>query len=536
MQTSLRLVKNNAQGIITQVILLKLAMSKQLFDFSQLKANFGSDFLASIVVFLVAIPLCLGIAIASGLPPTAGVITGIIGGIFVGSIAGSPLTVSGPAAGLVVLVVEIIAKHGFALFGEILMLAGMLQMLAGHFKLGVWFRAISPAVIHGMLAGIGILIMGSQFHIMFDRKPVANGIQNIMHFPTAITESISGLNGHVEAGLIGLLTIVAIVLWTRFAPKKLKLVPSALVGVLLAILVANVMHLDIKYIADLFSDPKDMGNIFSAIQLPSLVDFYATFNVPVLIAVCSLAFVASAESLLSASAVDQMHSGVRTQYDKELFSQGLGNTICGFLSVLPMTGVIVRSSANVAAGAKSRASTILHGFWLLLFISVFTFTLKYIPVSALAAVLVFTGYKLAYPKALPELRRFGRAEVGIYVITIVTIVSTNLLTGIMVGLLLSLIKLLYVFSHLEVKVIKTLEDKALEVHLLGSATIIGLPKLAAVLEGLALKQSVKIEFDDLAYIDHACIDLLSGWQRQYIAAGGAVEVHWDNLHNKYHQR
>jgi MFS superfamily sulfate permease-like transporter len=279
-----------------------------------------------------------------------------------------------------------------------------------------------------------------------------------------------------------------------------------------------------------------MGNILSAIQLPSLVDFYATFNVPVLIAVCSLAFVASAESLLSASAVDQMHSGVRTQYDKELFSQGLGNTICGFLSVLPMTGVIVRSSANVAAGAKSRASTILHGFWLLLFISVFTFTLKYIPVSALAAVLVFTGYKLAYPKALPELRRFGRAEVGIYVITIVTIVSTNLLTGIMVGLLLSLIKLLYVFSHLEVKVLKTAEDQALELHLLGSATIIGLPKLAAVLEGLALKQNIKIEFDDLAYIDHACIDLLSGWQRQYIAAGGSVEVHWDNLHNKYHQR
>ncbi len=325
-------------------------------------------------------------------------------------------------------------------------------------------------------------------------------------------------------------------MWTRFAPKRLKLVPSALVGVLLAILVANVMHLDIKYIADLFSDPKDMGNIFSAIQLPSLLDFYATFNVPVLIEVFSLAFVASAESLLSASAVDQMHSGVRTQYDKELFSQGIGNTICGFLSVLPMTGVIVRSSANVAAGAKSRTSTILHGFWLLLFISVFTFTLKYIPVSSLAAVLVFTGYKLAYPKILPELRRFGRAKVGIYVVTIATIVSTNLLTGIMVGLLLSLIKLLYVFSYLKVNVLKTSEDNALELQLLGSATIIGLPKLAEVLDGLALKQNVKIVFKDLNYIDYACIDLLSSWQRQYIATGGTVDVHWDNLHNKYHQR
>jgi len=511
-------------------------MFKQLFNFSQFKASFGSDFLASIVVFLVAIPLCLGIAIASGLPPTAGVITGIIGGIFVGTISGSPLTVSGPAAGLVVLVVEIIAKHGFAMFGEILMLAGIVQMLAGHFKLGVWFRAISPAVVHGMLAGIGILIMGSQFHVMFDRKPMANGIQNIMNLPTAISESISGINGHVEAGFIGLLTISVIVIWTRFAPTKLKLVPSALVGVLLAIVVANLMHLDIKYISDLFSNPQDMHNIFSAIHFPSLVGFYATLNLPVLIAVCSLAFVASAESLLSASAVDQMHSGVRTQYDKELFSQGVGNIICGFLSVLPMTGVIVRSSANVAAGAKSRTSTILHGFWLLLFISAFTFTLKYIPVSALAAVLVFTGYKLAYPKVLPELLRFGRAKVAIYLITITTIVSTNLLTGIMVGLLLSLIKLLYVFSHLEVKVLKTTNDHALEVHLLGSATFLGLPKLAAVLEGMPLKQSVKIEFDDLTYIDHACINLISGWQQQYVAAGGTVDVHWDNLHNKYYQR
>jgi len=417
-----------------------------------------------------------------------------------------------------------------------LMLAGIVQMLAGHFKLGVWFRAISPAVVHGMLAGIGILIMGSQFHVMFDRKPMANGIQNIMNLPTAISESISGINGHVEAGFIGLLTISVIVIWTRFAPTKLKLVPSALVGVLLAIVVANLMHLDIKYISDLFSNPQDMHNIFSAIHFPSLVGFYATLNLPVLIAVCSLAFVASAESLLSASAVDQMHSGVRTQYDKELFSQGVGNIICGFLSVLPMTGVIVRSSANVAAGAKSRTSTILHGFWLLLFISAFTFTLKYIPVSALAAVLVFTGYKLAYPKVLPELLRFGRAKVAIYLITIATIVSTNLLTGIMVGLLLSLIKLLYVFSHLEVKVLKTTNDHALEVHLLGSATFLGLPKLAAVLEGMPLKQSVKIEFDDLTYIDHACINLISGWQQQYVAAGGTVDVHWDNLHNKYYQR
>ncbi|NOS98250.1 MAG: SulP family inorganic anion transporter [Methylotenera sp.] len=511
-------------------------MQNKFFDFSQLKANFSKDFLASIVVFLVAIPLCLGIAIASGLPPTAGIITGIIGGIFVGSISGSPLAVSGPAAGLVVLVVEVIAKHGFVLFGAILMLAGMLQMLAGHFKLGVWFRAISPAVIHGMLAGIGILIIGSQFHIMLDRKPLANGIQNLMHIPSAVMESIAGQNGNINAGLIGLLTISAIVLWTKFSPKKLKLIPGALVGVLLAILVANVLHLQLKYITDLFASPADIGNLANAIHLPSMASFAGLMSASALISILSLAFVASAESLLSASAVDQMHSGVRTKYDKELFSQGLGNTVCGVLGVLPMTGVIVRSSANVAAGAVSRTSTIMHGFWLLLFISVFTFTLQYIPVAALAAVLVYTGFKLAYPKVLKELLSFGKAEVAIYVITILTIVGTSLLTGIMVGLTLSLIKLLYVFSHLDINVVKKQDDKTVKVHLTGSATIIGLPKLAGVLEGLALKKIVKIEFDDLHYIDHACIELLNGWQRQYVKTGGEVEIHWDNLHSKYHKR
>jgi MFS superfamily sulfate permease-like transporter len=511
-------------------------MPNKFFDLAQFKANFSQDFLASIVVFLVAIPLCLGIAIASGLPPTAGIITGIIGGIFVGSISGSPLAVSGPAAGLVVLVIEIIAKHGFLMFGEILMMAGLLQMLAGYFKLGVWFRAISPAVIHGMLAGIGILIIGSQFHIMLDTKPLASGIQNLIHIPTAIMESFGGQNGNINAGLIGLLTIVTIVLWTKFSPKKLRLIPGALVGVLLSILVANMLHLHLRYLTDLFANPADIANLSNAIQLPSVENFTKLFSIPVMISVLSLAFVASAESLLSASAIDQMHSGVRTKYDKELFSQGLGNTVCGILGVLPMTGVIVRSSANVTAGAVSRVSTIMHGFWLLIFISVFTFTLQYIPVAALAGVLVFTGYKLAYPKVLKELLSFGRAEVAIYFVTIVMIVSTNLLTGIMIGLFLSLIKLLYVFSHLEVKVVNKQDHKTVEVHLFGSATIIGLPKLAGVLEGLALKKNVKVEFEDLAYIDHACIDLLSGWQKQYIAAGGKVEVHWDNLHSKYHKR
>ena len=214
----------------------------------------------------------------------------------------------------------------------------------------------------------------------------------------------------------------------------------------------------------------------------------------------------------------------------------MGNTICGVLGVLPMTGVIVRSGANVEAGAVSRVSAILHGVWLLLFVSVIPFTLSYIPVSALAAILVYTGYKLAYPKAVPGLLKFGKTEVLIYVVTIVMIVTTNLLAGVLTGLGLSIIKLLYAFSHLDVRQEENLEKNRVDLYLTGSATMIRLPKLAGVLEQLKPNTHVHVHIDELDYIDHACIDLLTNWDSQHKATGGSLEIEWEGLSQKYHQR
>lgn len=511
-------------------------MTAQTTTSAASSGGLSKDFFASIVVFLVAVPLCLGIAIASGLPPTAGIITGIIGGLIVGSISGSPLTVSGPAAGLVVIVADIVAEFGIAIYGIIVLLAGLVQVLAGIFKLGVWFRAISPAVIHGMLGGIGILIIGSQFHIMLDRDPLSNGIQNLMDIPNGLIETFASHGGNIYAAITGLITIAAIILWTRYAPARLKLIPGALIGVVLAVIVANVFSFDVKYLTDLFDGPTNLQNILGTIITPTMSTAEASMTAGVLLAVISLAFIASAESLLSCAAVDQMHHGARTKYDRELMAQGLGNTICGFLSALPMTGVIVRSSANVEAGATSRASTILHGIWLLLFISVFLFTLEYIPVATLAGVLVYTGYKLAYPKVAKQLLSYGKAELGIYIITIVTIVSFNLLAGVVTGLLLSVAKLLYVFSHVSIRAEhKTHSDRTI-LHLKGSATLLGIPKLVAVLDRLIAGRDVHVQFDDLEYIDHACIELLSGWQKQYQLTGGKVTIEWDSLIGKYHSK
>jgi MFS superfamily sulfate permease-like transporter len=500
------------------------------------KETIGSDVLASVVVFLVALPLCMGVAIASGVPPTAGIITGIVGGIVVGAFAGSPLQVSGPAAGLTVLVWQLVQHYGMAMLGVIVLLAGVIQLAAGLLKLGQWFRAVPPAVIHGMLAGIGVLIFASQFHVMLDQKPIGSGLQNLAGIPQALMDTMSANGTSLQALYIGLLSIAIIILWNVYAPKKLKVLPAPLIAVLASVAVAAVLHLKIKFIPDLLANPADINNIWTVIQYPSLENLKRAFDPAILVAAISVAFIASAETLLSASAVDQLHQGVRTKYDKELASQGVGNIVCGCLGVLPMTGVIVRSTANVEAGGKTRFSTIMHGFWLLLFAAVLPFTLSYIPVASLAAVLVFTGYKLAYPKAVPGLLKFGKSEVAIYLVTIVMIVASNLLEGVLIGLGLSLLKLLQAFSHLEIKWDEDLVKNRVQLHLKGAATLIRLPKLAATLDEIRHGAEVHIHFEHLDYIDHACLELLSNWEKQHMLTGGSLEIEWEDLYSKFHQR
>lgn len=497
-------------------------------------STWGRDLLASVVVFLVALPLCMGIAIASNMPPSAGLITGIVGGLVVGFLAGSPLQVSGPAAGLAVLVWQLVEKHGPEMLGVIVLFAGLIQLIAGIFKLGQWFRAVSPAVIHGMLAGIGILIFASQFHVMLDYRPIGTGVQNLVGIPGALINALTAGDGHLTAGQIGLLTIASIFAWSAFAPKILKPVPAPLVGVAVAMVVAALFHIvNIKFV-DVKSDL--LTSVLSGSTLPSLSNLWRITEPGILVGAFSIAFIASAETLLCATAVDQMHSGPRTKYDQELSAQGVGNTICGFLGALPMTGVIVRSSANVEAGAQTRASAILHGVWLLIFVAALPWALGYIPLSALAAVLVFTGYKLAYPRILPTLMKYGRGEVIIYVATIIVIVLTDLLTGVLTGLALSLGKLLYSFSHLQVIREENPSENRVDVYLKGAATLIRLPLLAKELETLKPNANVRVHIGDLDYIDHACIDLLTNWDKQRRATGGSLEIEWEGLANKYKSR
>jgi MFS superfamily sulfate permease-like transporter len=494
--------------------------------------------LASVVVFLVALPLCIGIAQASGLPPEAGLVTGIVGGVLVGSISGGPLQVSGPAAGLIVLVLGFLAdaeRAGYAgpaavgLFGLALLLAGGFQIAAGVCRLGQWFRAVSPAVVGGMLAGIGATIIAKQFHVLVDDPPPAGVVEGLLTIPQAVYKGFDPPDGaaanHTAAAVVGLLTILVLTFWKSVVPRRLAVVPAAVVGVGLAVLLAEVARLDVERV-------QVRANLLDGLApVPVYWPGWGVFGTALLWkAAVTFALIASAETMLCAVAVDTMHTGPRTRYDRELIAQGVGNVTCGALGALPMTGVIVRSSANVDAGARTRLSTVLHGVWLLLAVVLLAGLLSRIPLAALAAVLVYTGWKLVNVPGLVKLWRESWSEGAIYVVTAATIVGADLLTGVITGVVLSAAKLLWVSSHLTVTRSDESDGDRVHLHLAGAATFLRLPQLAEALEAVPTGRKLHIHLDGLRFLDHAVLHLLMTYQKQYEATGGRFYIDWERLH------
>lgn len=476
------------------------------------------DFASSLVVFLVAIPLCLGIAVASGVPVAMGLISGIVGGIVVGFLAGSPLQVSGPAAGLAVIVFSFVEQYGIAMLGPVLVVAGLLQVLAGFLRIGSWFRAISPAVVHGMLAGIGILIILGQVHVLMGAQPAAGGIENV----TAMEKTIgrlwgTGLTKEAAALLVGLISLLAMIGWEKFRPKSLTLVPGALVGVAAGTVLTVALQLPIARV-------EVPASLIESISLPTMESFRQMVQPGIIVTTLVIAVIASAETLLSAAAVDRMHDGVRTRFNKELFAQGIGNALCGFLGALPITGVIVRSSANIQAGARTRASAVLHGVWILGLVALLPQLLGLVPLTALAAVLLVTGWRLI---SLHHVRHLfdhhGWVPVGIWAATVAMVVVQDLLVGVALGLALSILE---VFPHLRRKLAIDRSEDAGVVHvaLAGVATCKDVPVLLNMLETLPASRKVRIAGEDLHYLDHTCAETLREWLKREKKIGRIVEI------------
>lgn len=495
------------------------------------RAVLRADLLASVVVFLVALPLCMGIAVASGAPPEAGLITGIVGGLLVGAIGGAEFQVSGPAAGLAVIVLDLMRQHGAGVTASLVVLAGVIQLLAGSAKMGRWFRAVPPAVIHGMLAGIGVLIFAAQFHVMLDDAPRATGLQNLIAIPMALVEGLRPPYGepHHQAAVVGFLTILSLVAWSRWKPQRLSWVPAPLVAVVTGTSVAAGLGLAVKRIVM-------PAVLLTPGSFPGFENLATVMTPGMLGTAMAIAFIASAETLLTAAAVERLRPEPRTRYDRELSAQGLGNIVAGALGGLPMTGVIVRSAANVEAGARTRRSAVLHGAWILAFAVLFPWVLELVPIASLAAVLVYTGYKLVNMGVVRELEKFSRIEVGIYAATVATIVAADLLTGVLTGLALGLVRLVVRTSNLRVRVERTGAGASEVVHLEGTATFLSLPRLADALDDVKGQGEVRLCFDGLASMDHACMELIEGFEQRLTARGVAVEVPWEQLRNRHLDR
>ncbi|MFC8956928.1 SulP family inorganic anion transporter [Streptomyces sp. NPDC057101] len=466
------------------------------------------DFTASLVVFLVALPLCVGVAVASGVPAELGLVTGIVGGIVTGLMRGSSLQVSGPAAGLTVLVFEAVSEFGLPVLGVIVLATGLIQLAMGALRLGRWFRAISVSVVEGMLAGIGLVIIAGQLYAAAGLKAPASGTDKILGLPGAAADAL-GSTGALASLAVGAGTIAVLVLWKKL-PKKARTVPGALAAVLLATVVTQAFGLPVASV--------EVNGLLGSVQLPGAEAFGALADPAVIGTIIAFALIASAESLFSAAAVDRLHDGPRTRYDQELMAQGAGNTVCGVLGALPMTAVIVRSSANVAAGARTKASRVLHGVWLLLFAALLPGALALIPLPALAGVLVHAGWKLIPFRGVVSLWRGHRGEALILVVTAAAIVTVNMFEGVLIGLALSVVKTAWETSHIKLEVI----DKGagpIQAYLSGNATFLRLPKILDSLEALPQDRPVVVDLSGLHHLDHACRTALEAWAERHSVAG-----------------
>ena len=477
------------------------------------------DLPAGLVVFLVALPLCLGIALASGAPLFAGIISGIVGGILVAFLSGSALSVSGPAAGLTVIVLNGITELGsYETFLFAVVLAGIIQVVLGYLKAGVIGYYFPSSVIKGMLAAIGIILILKQV-------PVAIGYMKD-----------SGVQYHVGAIIIAAISIAIILVWDLPVLKKFaffKFVPGALIAVIVGILLNN---------AFISFQPNWVLNASQLVKLPkaaSMNDFVNQFTLPdftqftnykVYVLAVTIAIIASLESLLSTEAADKLDPFKRTTpTNQELKAQGIGNIVSGLIGGLPMTAVIVRTSANVNAGGKTKLSAIFHGLLLLVSVAFFATFLNQIPLPCLAAVLLVVGYKLAKISLFKEMYKLGWDQFIPFIITVVAIQFSDLLKGISLGMLVAIFYILRTNYRRDYKFHQDAKnDGGLITIILGEhVTFINKGSIALKLSNIENDANVVIDGKDAHFIDLDVLEILYDFKENSIQRN--INVQFKNI-------
>lgn len=403
-------------------------------------SNLREDFFASVVVFLIALPFSMGVALASGAPIHAGLIPGAVAAIVACALGGAPFVVSGPAASVAVIVFEIAERYGFEAIGLATMGAGLVQLVMGSFRIAKIASRIPQAVVSGMLASVGLLMAAGQMAVLFGASPKKEFVQNIVAIPELMQ------HGNWQAAGTGALTLAIIYAWPHVNLFKL---PASLVGIVVATGVAAWFGFDVPRIVL----PDKLWN-FSYPNLPE------AGLAEIIGAAVAIGFVASTESLLSAVAVDKLHSGPRAHLNRELFGQGAANVVSGLLGGLPVTGGSVRSTANLQAKAKTRMASIMHGVWLLVAATFAADLLGFVPLATLAALLISVSVRLVDPKAIRT--AWDHHQFAAYAITLLGVLVWGLLWGISLGLVVSAgQRMIFVWRHPEYDPDEDLETDAM---------------------------------------------------------------------------
>lgn len=506
-------------------------------------STWGRDLISGGVVFLVALPLCLGIALASGAPLFSGLVAGIVGGIIVGSLSGSHTSVSGPAAGLTAIVAAQIALLGsFEAFLLAVVVGGLIQIGFGIARAGALSAFFPSSVVKGLLAAIGVILILKQIpHLLgHDTDPEGEMSFDQPDQENTFSELLNLLNGeiHIGAVVIGLLSIAVLVLWGKWDVLRRSVVPAPLIVVVLGVVLTLLFrNLDPRWLLEgnhLVQVPvaESAREFLGFLRFP---DFSSWNNPDVYIAGVTIAIVASLETLLNLEAVDKLDTRQRkSPASRELLAQGVGNTVAGLIGGLPVTSVIVRGSVNVHAGSKTKLSAVFHGVFLLVCVAMFPMYLNLIPLSALAAILLVTGFKLASPQLFKQMWQEGRYQFIPFVVTLLSIVFTDLLIGILIGLAVSVLFILN--SNLRRPI-----RRIVETHIDGDVTHIELANQVSFLNRAALDKifssmphgsNVLIDATQSDYIDPDVLSLIRNFKEK-VAPARNIKVSLRGFRTKY---
>lgn len=501
--------------------------------------NLQKDIPASIVVFLVALPLCLGIALASGAPLFAGLITGIIGGIVASTISGSQLSVSGPAAGLTVIVLTSIATLGsFQLFLAAVVLAGVFQIILGLIKAGTIGNYFPSSVIEGMLAAIGVILILKQIPhaVGYDKDYQGDFDFNQPDHENTFSSIISAFEYlNFGAVIISVLALLVLILWPKL--KKLSAIPSALIVVVIGIVLSQIfngtafaLQADQHVQIPIVKSAQEFFGLFIAPDFSQLLTNKKLWTVAMTIAI-----VASLETLLSLEAVDKLDPIKRVSpTNRELIAQGIGNITAGMLGGLPMTSVIVRSSANVNSGARTKMSSIFHGGWLLVALLFIPFVINLIPLSALAAILLMTGYKLAKPSLIKKMWNLGWDQFVPFMVTLLAVVFTDLLMGVGIGLAFGVLYILRTnmrnpfFFKLE-KTNGT--ERVYRLELAQEVSFLNKGAVQYAFTHIPENSKVIIDGTNARYIDHDVLEIIHNFKENAFTKN--IEVNLIEIKDKY---